>query len=237
MSDRVPRWNLRSAPVKPARSAGSTLDPLSRGVTRSAGVCEDPRTPIQSSALGSERSTLDQNPLYEEGCPQGGVCRNAHAQASALGSVRATSAGLAAFTLVEVLVGLGIFAMAAVVLGAAYVNILVNYQAMRAWSSDREELAYARASVLAEPDRTKAERGGEIALLTGGNLRWKATIADLPRADLFQVTLDLEVAPLPPAPARREKQVFVLLRPTWSDAAQREKLRAAFRESLAKRQF
>ncbi len=145
--------------------------------------------------------------------------------------------GRRAFTLVEVLVGLGIFAVAAVVLGAAYVNILVNYQAMRAWSSDREELAFARAAVLTEPDRTKAEHGREIALLAGGNLRWKATIAELPRADLFQVTLDVEVAPLPPAPPRREQQVFVLLRPTWSDPAQREKLRTVFRESLTKRQF
>src|SRR3954470_10348335 len=104
-------------------------------------------------------------------------------------TTRAAGGRLAAFTLVEVLVSLAIFAVAAVVLGAAYVNILVNYQAMRAWSSDREELAYARATLLAEPDRTKAERGGELALLAGGNLRWKATIADLPRADLFQVTL------------------------------------------------
>jgi general secretion pathway protein I len=142
-----------------------------------------------------------------------------------------------AFTLVEVLVSLGIFALAAVVLGSAYVNILVNYQAMRAWSADRDELAFARAKVMAEPDRTKAERGGEIALLAGGNLRWKADITELPRADLFEVTLDLEISPPSPAPVRREQQVFVLLRPTWSDPANREKLRTAFRDELAKRQF
>jgi general secretion pathway protein I len=143
----------------------------------------------------------------------------------------------AGFTLVEVLVSLAIFAVAAVVLGAAYVNLLVNYQAMRAWSADREELAFARATLLAEPDRTKAERGGDLALLAGGNLRWKATIDELPRADLFRVTLDLEISPPAPLPTRREHQVFVLLRPTWSDPVQRDKLRATFRDSLAKRQF
>ena len=142
-----------------------------------------------------------------------------------------------AFTLVEVLVSLAIFAVAAVVLGAAYVNILVNYQSMRAWSADRDELAFARATLLAEPDRAKAERGGELTLLAGGNLRWKATITELPRADLFKVALDLEIAPPSPAPVRHEQQVFVLLRPTWSDPAQREKLRTAFRESLAKRKL
>jgi general secretion pathway protein I len=142
-----------------------------------------------------------------------------------------------AFTLVEVLISLGIFAVAAVVLGSAYVNILVNYQSMRAWSADREELAFARATLLAEPDRTKAEHGGEIRLLDGGNLHWKATIDEMPRTDLFRVTLDLEVAPPPPVPARREQEVFVLLRPTWSKPADREKLRAAFRDRLAKREF
>ena len=122
-------------------------------------------------------------------------------------------------------------------LGSAYVNILVNYQAMRAWSSDREELAFVRATLLSEPDRTKAERGGEIRLLAGGNLNWKATIDPLPRADLFRVTLDLEVAPRPPMATRREREVFVLLRPTWSDPVERDKLRAAFKDTLAKRQF
>jgi general secretion pathway protein I len=166
-------------------------------------------------------------------------------QTSAFGATRSTfqvsgrrcQVSRSAFTLVEVLISLGIFAVAAVVLGAAYVNILVNYQSMRAWSADREELAFARATLLAEPDRAKAEHGGEIALLAGGNLRWKATIDELPRADLFRVTLDLEVAPPAPLPTRREQEVFLLLRPTWSEPAQREKLRTAFRESLAKRQF
>ena len=161
------RWNLRSAQVKPARSAGSTK----------------------------------------------------------------------AFTLVEVLVSLGIFALAAVVLGTAYVNILTNYQAMRTWTVDRDEMAFARATLLAEPDRAKAERGGDMALPAGGNLRWSATIEEATRADLFKVTLAFEINPPAPAPARREQQVFLLLRPTWSDPAAKELLRTASRARLAERKF
>jgi general secretion pathway protein I len=141
------------------------------------------------------------------------------------------------FTLIEVLVSLGIFALAAVVLGTAYVNILTNYQAMRAWTVDKEEVAFARATVLAEPDRKKVEEGGQVALLAGGTLRWTAGIAETSRADLFQVTLDLEITPPPPVAPRREQQVFLVLRPTWSDPAGREKLRAAFTEQLAQRKF
>jgi general secretion pathway protein I len=142
-----------------------------------------------------------------------------------------------AFTLVEVLVSLGIFALAAVVLGTAYVNILTHYQAMRAWTVDKEELAFARATLLAEPDRKKAEEGGQVALLAGGSLRWTAAVDETSRADLFRVTLDFEITPPPPVAARREQQVFLILRPTWSDPAQREKLRAAFRDQLAQRKF
>ena len=76
-----------------------------------------------------------------------------------------------------------------------------------------------------------------MTLLGGGTLRWTATIAELPRADLFQVTLDLEINPPAPAPVRRDRQVFVLLRPTWSDPALRETLRTASRERLAERRF
>lgn len=141
------------------------------------------------------------------------------------------------FTLVEVLVSLGIFALAAVVLGTAYVNVLINYQAMRVWTVDKDEIAFARAALLAEPDRAKAERGGQRALPAGGNLRWSAAITEAPRADLFQVTLDLEINPPAPAPARREQQVFLLLRPTWSDPVKREALRTASKERLAKRRF
>jgi general secretion pathway protein I len=164
-----------------------------------------------------------------------GILRTARDDDQRVQRVRPDRKG--AFTLIEVLVSLGIFALAAIVLGTAYVNILTNYQAMRAWTVDKEELAFARATLLAEPDREKAEQGGEAALLAGGNIRWTAAIDETTRADLFRVTLDLEITPPPPAGPRREKQVFLLLRPTWSDPARREKLQAEFREQLAERKF
>jgi len=145
------------------------------------------------------------------------------------------AAEAAAFTLVEVLVSLGIFALAAVALSTAYVNVLTTYHAMRARAGSADEIAFVRAALLAEPARDRAEQGGQLSLPAGGTLRWRAEIDEAFRADLFRVTLEFEILPRGQSPSRRERQSFLLLRPTWSDPARREKLRDAFRARLAER--
>ncbi|HWA26661.1 MAG TPA: prepilin-type N-terminal cleavage/methylation domain-containing protein [Lacunisphaera sp.] len=147
------------------------------------------------------------------------------------------SARANAFSLVEVLVSLAIFGLAAVVLGTAYVNVLVNYQQMEQLGSGRTEIAMARADLLAEPDRAKVERGGEVPLVDGGQLRWQAKLAETTVADLFEVTMDLEIAPPGRAAPRRQHETFLLLRPTWSDPAKQAQLRAATKARLEKRRF
>lgn len=143
----------------------------------------------------------------------------------------------AAFTLVEVLVSLAIFALAAVVLGTAYVNVLVNYHAMRGRGAEKSEITFARGTLLAEPVRARAERGAQVPLPEGGMLRWHATIEETSLADLFRVNLEMEIASGGRTPLRRENQSFLLLRPTWSEPDQREKLRTAAREKLAQRRY
>lgn len=138
------------------------------------------------------------------------------------------------FTLIEVLVSLGIFALAAVVLGTAYVNVLLNYHQMQRHEAGGSEMAMARAEVLAEPDRARVERGGELSLTDGGILRWEAKVRETPLADLFQVELAMEIGPGGQTTPRREQQTFLLLRPTWSEADKHEQLRAASRARLLK---
>ncbi len=142
-----------------------------------------------------------------------------------------------AFTLLEVLVSLGIFALAAVVLGTAYVNVLLNYHLLRQQEVDRSELTLARAALLAEPDRAQVERGGEMPLADGGTLRWETKIEETPIADLFEVQLAWEVSASGRSSPRRERESFLLLRPTWSQEEQREKLRAESRARLLKQRL
>lgn len=137
------------------------------------------------------------------------------------------------FTLVEVLVSLGIFAVAVVVLGAAYVNVLVGYQTMKGRTTAQDDLAFARSQLMAEPVRETAEQGGQMRMSDNGNLRWTAEIDETDRADLFDVTIEYEISPNT-GPLRRERQTFRLLRPTWSKIEKREELRAGFKKQLEK---
>lgn len=139
------------------------------------------------------------------------------------------------FTLVEVLVSLAIFALAAVVLGAAYVNVLTGYDAVSHRQEHEQDLRLVRALVLAEPDRTVVEKGGGFPLPDGRTAQWTATVAETAVADLFQVKFRCEIAePARPSPWVREEK-FMLLRPTWSDPADRDKLRQNSQQRLGKR--
>jgi prepilin-type N-terminal cleavage/methylation domain-containing protein len=82
-----------------------------------------------------------------------------------------------AFTLVEVLVALVIFAMAAVVLGSSYVNVLTSYEVVARGTRTNADLGFAREQVLREPDRKKLEQGGEFETLGGGRAKWSVEIA------------------------------------------------------------
>lgn len=141
------------------------------------------------------------------------------------------------FTLVEVLVSLALFAMAAVVLGAAYVNVLASHQSVRVRQHDRPAIEFVRGLLLAEPDRARAAEGGEMTLSDGELLRWRTSIGETAIADLFVVTIGYEFHSTGEPAPRREAERLQLLRPTWSDPLTREALRASSRERLGRREF
>lgn len=145
---------------------------------------------------------------------------------------RASGAGLPGgrgprgFSLLEVLVALAVFALTAIVLGSAYLNILNSYEVVARNSVVGEDIAFARQLVLTEPDRLKLEKGGEFETAAGRRAQWRVEITSTMMADLFTVIFTCEVSdPNRPEPDRIT-QTFTLLRPTWSvDVAERDKLR------------
>ena len=138
------------------------------------------------------------------------------------------------FTLIEVLVSLAIFALAAVVLAAAYLNVLGAYQSVARRQQGEENWKLVRMIVLTETDRTKLEAGGRLPLADGTNLHWTVVIEPAAVADLFAVTVRAAPEFATGNENREREQKLMLLRPGWSDPAERDKLRAASQQRLAK---
>ena len=129
------------------------------------------------------------------------------------------------FTLLEVLVALVVFAMAAITLGATYVNVLNAYHVVNRTDARAEEVRFARAQFMLEPDRAKAEQGGDYETASG-RVSWRATIEPSGTADVFTVTFTCDVAdPTAKTPPRPVTEKFMLLRPTWSQGIDTTKLR------------
>ena len=94
-----------------------------------------------------------------------------------------------------------------------------------------------REALCAEPALDKVTKWNELELPDERTARWRATVTPTKLADLFDVTLEIE---LPKADGRKETTVTEacrLLRPTWSQPGDRETLRADARSRLAKRTY
>jgi len=140
------------------------------------------------------------------------------------------------FTILEVLIALAIFAGAAVLLGATYLNVLSGYALIEHEGDYQNEVKFARAVLLAEPDLDTALKGGEFEAAGGRHVSWKATVDPTEEADLFTVTFDCEITANELKHPVHTTDIFRLLRPTWSKVDERDKLRSATRTRILKLQ-
>ncbi|MBK9990266.1 MAG: prepilin-type N-terminal cleavage/methylation domain-containing protein [Verrucomicrobia bacterium] len=136
------------------------------------------------------------------------------------------------FTMMEVLIALAIFVGAAVMLGASYLGVLTAYAQIEHEGDYRNEIKFARATLMAEPDFDTAEKGGDFEAANGRRVTWKATIEPTSSADLFTVNFECEINGAELKEPVRTTQSFRLLRPTWSKAEDRDKLRADARTRI-----
>jgi hypothetical protein len=95
-------------------------------------------------------------------------------------------------------------------------------------------MQFARSQLLAQPDVELARQGGEFDSNDGRRVRWTATIDPTNEADLFTVTFECEIAGTGAQKPDKVRQVFRVLRPTWSVATDRATLRAASRDRILK---
>jgi len=125
------------------------------------------------------------------------------------------------------MVAILIFAMMAVVLGSAYLNVLNSYAVVRRGHEDDQDVSFARQALLTQPDLQTAENGDEFDTVSGSHVQWSATITQAGATDLFTVVLTCEISPNLQAEPKTVTETFMLLRPTWSDPTVRNQLRAA----------
>jgi general secretion pathway protein I len=139
-----------------------------------------------------------------------------------------------AFSLVEVLVALAIFALSAIILGSSYVNVLNSYAVAARSAQTNEDIGFARSLVTTQPDITKLQDGGEFDSATSGrHVKWSAEITPTATADLFTVVFTCEITDAAQPQPDKTVQTFMLLRPTWSiDPAARSQLRQDTRNRI-----
>lgn len=137
-----------------------------------------------------------------------------------------------AFTLIEVLIALTIFAMAATYLTSTFVSALTARE--RSVSDDmlHADIRAVRMQLLLEPNRDDAEDGGEYPTLNHGEASWQATIEPTEIVDLFAVQFDIRFSePKEDGPDSHQETLY-LLRPTWSESDVRSDLLEDKRQAL-----
>lgn len=145
--------------------------------------------------------------------------------------------GFFAFTFIEVMVALAIFAFSGLVLASSYVNVLTAQHAALHRDDQAADLRLVREALRAEPSPEKVTAWNDLTLPDDRSARWKATLTPTTVADLFDVTLEIELTDDDSGKRTTITETCRLLRPTWSQPAERETLRAAARSKLAERTY
>lgn len=137
-----------------------------------------------------------------------------------------------AFTLIEVLIALTIFAMAGIYLMSTFVNALTARE--RSVSDDllHADIQAVRMQLLLEPHLEDAEDGGQYPTVNHGEASWRAVIEPMEIVDLFEVELTIEFSEPPEDGPSGHQEKLYLLRPKWSEADERSQLLEDKRQAL-----
>lgn len=139
-----------------------------------------------------------------------------------------------AFTIIEVLIALAIFALAAVLLGSSYLNVLNSYELANRVLHRNDDVRFARDTMLAESDPEVVVKGGDF---DGGNSRrvsWKAKLETTETTDVFLVNFECEITAPELRQPERVVETFRVLRPSWSKADEKDKIQKKNHDRIAK---
>jgi hypothetical protein len=132
-----------------------------------------------------------------------------------------------------VLMALALFAISAVVLVSAYINVIFGLESVRVDRVLEQEMAFVRSFILTAPDLEAVEEGGELPSGGLGYAYWEAELEPTEVADLFVVYVTITLEGTREVEEKSRTERLIVLRPSWSEPIEREELRAASKERLA----
>ena len=129
-----------------------------------------------------------------------------------------------AFSLIEVLIALALFAIAANVISSAFINALLSRERNDSRLYNDFAIQTARKQLLLEKKIEDAEDGGTVETLELGEVDWYAEILPTEIVDLFEVQLYGTFYDLEDSQKANFSETLYLLRPTWSESDERSML-------------
>lgn len=128
--------------------------------------------------------------------------------------------------------------MAVTYFSMTYLNTLMAIEGTRLNQGLEQDMAAIRRQALLIADVEELEEGGDVVTGEHGLARWTVEYEPTQVADLFLVTLSVELDPVDEEKGVREAtEQFYLTRPSWSEPTERDELRAATKERLLERQL
>ena len=136
-----------------------------------------------------------------------------------------------AFTIIEVLVAMAVFAMAVIVLAGGYINTLESYDMAKRIMTSDHDLQFVRSQVMAMTDSTSNLQGSYTSP-DGADVSWNIEQPEpnpiVP--DLFTVTYTYTIEV--DGKSTTSSESFMIDRPTWSDPAAQSALRTTSSTSI-----
>lgn len=137
-----------------------------------------------------------------------------------------------AFSLMEVVIAVAIFAMAATVLTSAFTNALLSRERSVSHDLINNDIRAVRLQLLLEANLDDAEDGDDMETLSSGEASWEAVIEPTNVIDLFRVQLNISFSEPAEGIPKDYTETLYLLRPTWSESSEREDLLQDKRDDL-----
>lgn len=140
-----------------------------------------------------------------------------------------------AFSLIEVLVALAIFALCIGVFAQSLYNAMHGLEVVKSNSHEDQLYRFALRQVLRIEDREEVEDSDSIETPEDGPVDWSAEIEETEVLDLFKLTVEMTLAKSGGSIFDREAgrvETLYVYRPNWSDSIDRDSLKQDKQDAL-----